>query len=218
MITQALLPAPSPFFLKPKGYDPGRTDERSCTPDPGRTLYEQYVPELRATLSLRSLDLALDLDMIYGWVNKAYAQRFWQLHGTPAVIEHIYRNVLENTQVHSFIGAVDGKAVCQIDAYAVAADELASHVELEPGDSGLHLLVCPPREMQRGLSYYALRCFQQYYFSFDEAGRLFAEPDQENTLANKLAIDTGFRFVKTIQLSYKTANLYSITREQFLRR
>lgn len=206
MTTTKLLPAPAPFFLKPTGGHPAAA------------LYEEYIPELQATLSFRSLDLSLDLDMIYGWVNKVYAQKFWQLAGSKAMMENIYTSVLENPQVHSFIGLIEEKPVCQIDAYMVAADELAAHMDHRPGDAGLHLLMCPPREMQRGWSYYALKCFQQYFFSFDQAGCLYAEPDQENTLANKLATETGFQFVKTIQLSYKTANLYSISREQFLRR
>jgi RimJ/RimL family protein N-acetyltransferase len=153
--------------------------------------------------------------MIFNWVNKAYAQKFWQLKATRSVIENIYRGVLENPQAHSFIGLIGEKPICQVDVYAVAADELAEHIDAEPGDCGLHLLMCPPREMQKGWSHYALRCFQEFYFSAEQSGRLFAEPDQENYHANQLAMNTGFHFEKTIEMSYKTANLYYMRREDF---
>jgi len=182
---------------------------------PGTLLFSRPVPELEAPLSFRSLDLALDLDRIHEWVNKAYAQKFWQLAGSRSGIETIYRGVLAGPQAHSFIGLVGDMPMCQVDLYAVVADELAAHVPALPGDCGLHLLMCPPRQMQKGWSTYALRVFQEFYFSFDQAQRLFAEPDQDNHPANQLAISTGFRFLKTIELSYKTANLYCLHREDF---
>lgn len=181
----------------------------------GTVLFTRQVAELNASLSFRSLDLSIDLQLIYEWVNKAYAQKFWQLNGSCAMIESIYKGILQNPQAHSFIGLIGEKPVCQIDVYAVQTDELAAYIDAEPGDCGLHLLMCPPREMQKGWSFYSLRVFQEFYFSAEGSGRLFAEPDQDNYTANQLAINTGFRFQKTIELSYKTANLYSINREDF---
>jgi RimJ/RimL family protein N-acetyltransferase len=182
---------------------------------PGTLLFSRYVPELDTHLSFRSLDLTLDLDRIYDWVNKAYAQKFWQLAGSRSMIETIYQGILENPQVHSFIGLVGDTPMCQIDLYTVVADELGQHIPAMPGDCGLHLLMCPPREMQKGWSTYGLRVFQEFYFSFPEGKRLFAEPDQDNHTANQLAINTGFRFLGTIELSYKTANLYCLQRADF---
>lgn len=200
---QILLNSPS-LFIKPSADFPV-----------DHVLFTRQVQELGASLSFRSLDIRHDTDMIFNWVNKAYAQKFWQLKATRSVIENIYRAVLENPQAHSFIGLIGEKPICQVDVYTVGADELVEHVKVEPGDCGLHLLMCPPREMQKGWSYYALRCFQEFYFSSEQTGRLFAEPDSENYHANQLATNTGFRFLKSIDMSYKTANLYCLHREDF---
>lgn len=190
-----------------------------CKPSPddvpGTILFSRPVPELDAAFSFRSLDMSLDGDRIYRWINKAYAQKFWQLSGSRAVMENLYRGILKNPLVHSFIGLVGETPVCQVDLYAVSADELAGHIPAFPGDCGLHLLMCPPREMQKGWSTYSLRVFQEFYFSFSEAQRLFAEPDQDNHMANQLAINTGFRFLGKVELSYKTANLYCMHRADF---
>ncbi|MGC4233248.1 MAG: GNAT family N-acetyltransferase [Niabella sp.] len=182
---------------------------------PGTLLFTRSVPELDASFSFRSLDPNFDFDRIYDWVNQAYAQKFWQLKGSRSMIETLYKGILSNPQVHAFIGLVDQAPVCQIELYALPADELAGHLPARSGDCGLHILMCPPRQMQKGWSFYALRLFQEFYFSFPEAQRLFAEPDRENHAANQLAMNTGFRFLKTIELSYKTANLYCLDRQDF---
>jgi hypothetical protein len=186
-------------------------------PEPGlpEELYYFYEKELNSGVSFRSLDLAKDLDMIHDWVNQSYSRKFWQLNGSKDLVYDTYKMVLENPRAHSFIGLVNKKPVCQIDVYGVAGEELGLHTVAGDYDCGLHLLMLPTRELQKGWSYYALKNFQQFYFTFSQHEILYDEPDQENVHANKLAMDSGFRFIKTIALSNKTANLYSISREQF---
>lgn len=176
------------------------------------TIFTCSPKEIDADVSFRSLNLDSDIDLIHDWANKEYAKRFWQMEGTKPMIANIYRAILQNPDAHSFIGLINNHPFCQIDAYAVHADELAEHVKAEEGDCGLHLLMCPPREMKRSWTRAALHSFIDFYFSFPQAKRLFAEPDHENYYANKLALKCGFQFLKTIEMSNKTANLYVISR------
>lgn len=178
-------------------------------------LYSVTDSALSATITFRSLDLDTDIDILYDWVNRPYARRFWQLNGTKTLLRNTYHAVLNNPHAHAFIGLVDGQPVCQVDLYNVHADELRGHVACGLNDCGLHLLMMPPQQLQKGFSETMLRHFIRFYFSHSLAGQLFAEPDSENALANRLAKKTGFIFHDIIQLSYKTANLYSITKEQF---
>jgi penicillin amidase len=55
-----------------------------------------------------------------------------------------------------------------------------------------------------------------FMFSVPGTDRIIVEPDAANSAANKLVARTGFRFQKEIQLSYKKANLYWYTKEDFL--
>lgn len=178
-------------------------------------VFKKYIGELSGRFSLRSVELERDLEMLTNWVNQPYAKKFWQMEGDASKLRNTYEALLSNPAAHSFIGCFDDEPICQIDLYLLAIDELGKHVDAQPGDAGMHLLMGPPREMQKGFSFYAIRCLQEYYFSFQESGDLYAEPDQQNYHANRLAINTDFRFIKTVQLSYKTANLYRITRQQF---
>lgn len=176
----------------------------------------RHVPLFDADISFRPLHLTSDLDVIFQWVNETYARRFWQLNGSRQLLEDTYTALLLNPHAHSFIGLINNQPVAQVDIYQVAADELGKHLPAAPNDCGLHLLMLPPRLSRKHLSRELLRSFIQFYFSFSEAGDLFAEPDQENVPANRLARETGFSFVKAVSLSNKSANLYCITRKQYI--
>lgn len=178
-------------------------------------VFKQFIKELGSAVSFRSLGLDQDLDLIHQWVNAEYAKRFWGLRGNPDMIRKVYAAAMVNPNTHAFIGMIEDQPFCQIDLYAVKGDELEQHIDWQPDDAGFHILMCPPRQMKRRWSYWAIKCFQQYYFSHEGAQRLFAEPDQMNYPANQLAINTGFTFINSAELSYKTANIYCITREQF---
>lgn len=169
------------------------------------------------TIHFRSLH-ETDFDMIHDWVNQPYAKKFWCLEGTRELIDDTYQNILQNQQAHSYIGLFNNRIVCQVDLYLVAADELKDHIEHQPDDCGLHLLMAPPRQLKRGIALTMLRAFVSYYFSFPMAKRLFAEPDRENMPANVLAQKAGFKFLKSITLSTKKATLYCIQRENIFNR
>jgi RimJ/RimL family protein N-acetyltransferase len=169
------------------------------------------------SIAFRSLDLSTDLATIHRWVNQPYSLRYWQLNVDKTSLHSTYHTMLDNPLAHSFIGLFNNQLVCQIDCYAVAADELKEHVDPSPGNCGLHILMCPPRELKKGLTENMLRAFIKFFFSFGAAQILYGEPDHRNSAANLAAKQSGFEFQKTIQLSYKTANLYSITKEQFFK-
>jgi RimJ/RimL family protein N-acetyltransferase len=44
---------------------------------------------------------------------------------------------------------------------------------------------------------------------------MFAEPDVTNPRSNRILQQVGFQFIESIKMSYKTANLYVLTRDRF---
>jgi|SRR5450432_1248185 len=179
-------------------------------------LYEKNFYEI-GNISFRSLDLAMDLKVIHEWVNKDYSKQFWQLHGSKALIENTYYSIQQNPGTHSFIGLLNRIPVCQIDIYLVAFDELSDHVLAGEQDAGLHFHMAPPVKPIPGLSQMLMRSFLAFYFSFPESEKMFGEPDEENIRANRLVERAGFRFIRPITMSYKRANLWVCTREEFLK-
>lgn len=179
------------------------------------TVFKKHFLVLSVSVSFRSLDMEMDLSMLHRWVNAAYAKQFWQLEGSEAFLHATYKDILHHPDTHAFIGLLNEQPCCLVEVYALQnEEELLSHIPgADPNDCGLHLLMCPPRELKKGWSTAALLAFQQYYFSFPSVTALYAEPDHQNVLANRLALQTGFLFMKTTNLSYKTAHLYRITRQ-----
>jgi RimJ/RimL family protein N-acetyltransferase len=195
---------PTPLFCKPL-HGMQETEILFLLPD----------KDLNGTIAFRSLSLTNDIDTIHNWVNQPYSRRYWQMNVDKQTLYDTYAALLINPSSHSFIGLFNGNIVCQIDCYNVAADELKNHVKISPGNCGLHILMLPPRQSQKGLTEAMLKAFIKFYFSFGAAQTLYGEPDHRNTAANLAARRTGFKFQKTITLSYKTANLFSITKQQF---
>ncbi|HSZ87387.1 MAG TPA: GNAT family N-acetyltransferase [Puia sp.] len=164
----------------------------------------------------RSLQLSTDISFIHEWTNRDYAIQFWNFAESRHKIADHYFEILKSPYFHSFVGLLGDQPVCQVDIYNVLADELCKHISQPKGDdSGMHFLMAPMDKRIPNLSTYSFCAFLEFYFSFPMALRMFGEPDEKNIKANKLVVRVGFQFLKTIQLSYKIANLYSITKNQF---
>ena len=181
-----------------------------CKPSHTGLLFNKDIPQ--GNLAIRSLNMKEDLDTLYKWVNQDYAKKFWQMDGSREVLSTTYSMVIESLHAHSFMVLLDGRPVGQVDCYQVLSDELKNHVEANPEDCGIHILMLPPKHSARGLALEALKGFVEFYFSFSLSKKLYGEPDKDNLLANLLARKVGFQYLKEVTLSYKTANLYLITR------
>lgn len=161
------------------------------------------------------MQLEKDLDMIHDWVNREYALAYWQLDGNKQRVYDLYYSIQRNSNGHSYIGLLDDKPICQFDVYRVLADEIRQYITADENDCGFHLLMAPNENPVPGLSLAITQTFLQFYFSSPEAARMFAEPDIRNLRSNRILQRAGFHLLHSIEMSYKTANLYSITKEQF---
>jgi RimJ/RimL family protein N-acetyltransferase len=126
-----------------------------------------------------------------------------------------YYNIQRNSNGHSFIGLLNGKPICQFDIYRVLADEIRQFITADQHDCGFHLLMGPKDKAISGLSLALIKAMLAYYFSFPQARRMYAEPDISNMRSNYLLQRAGFQFIQGITMSYKLANLYCLTRDQF---
>lgn len=199
------------FFLRPIAIKPLNY--------PGNIIFKKYFDEL-GTLAFRSFDLYRDKAMIHEWVNMDYTRKYWQLDGEPSRIWDTYYAIQRSGEGHSFIGLLNGVPICQFDVYRILADEIRQFITADPQDCGFHLLMAPnddPEQHVPGLSVAITRAMLEHYFSFPEARKMYAEPDITNARSNRILTRAGFRFIERVQMSYKTANLYVMTREVFQR-
>lgn len=178
-------------------------------------LYDKFFDTLGTDLSFRSFDLAGDLPLIHTWANMDYTRSFWQMRGSIGLLRACYQCIQQNPYAHSFIGLYEKSPVCQFDIYQVAADELANHVDYDPIDTGFHLLMAPRKQPIHHLTASLLQAFLDFYFSHPGSGKMFAEPDIQNLKSIHLLEHAGFTKIKTIEMSYKTAHVYSLNKNQF---
>jgi len=178
-------------------------------------LYDHIFDMIGGSLSFRSFDLNGDLALIHEWVNMDYTRTFWQMRGSIGLLRACYQCIQQNPFAHSFIGLYEQSPVCQFDIYQVAADELAGHVDYESIDTGFHLLMAPSKAPVHQLTATLIRAFLDFYFSHPGCGKMFAEPDIQNLKSIVLLRRSGFTEMKTIEMSYKTAHVYSLTKNQF---
>jgi acetyl CoA:N6-hydroxylysine acetyl transferase len=195
------------YFLKPIAIKP--------LAYAGGIIYKEYVDGL-GTIAFRSFELDRDETMIHDWVNRDYALRYWQLDGDRRRVRDTYYAIQRSGEGHSFIGLLNGVPICQFDVYRVLADEIQEFITAPgPQDCGFHLLMAPNERPIPGLSVRITRAMLRHYFQFPEAERMYAEPDVTNPRSNRILQQVGFQLVESIKMSYKTANLYVLTREQF---
>ena len=186
-----------------------------CKPTARSNFFFEHPFPSGQCLVLRSLVLKKDINILHQWVNAPYAKDFWQLEGPKEQLQSIYQSILKNPDGHSFIGLLDEQLVCQIDLYRVQSADLGRYIRHQFNDCGMHLLMAPVKFPIPHLSRMVMETFLRYYFSFDEAESLYAEPAIHNHKACKLLGKSHFSFVQNIMLTDKAASLYLITRKQF---
>lgn len=173
-------------------------------------LFSKFVPELNNTVSFRSLDLKNDLEAIYVWVHMLYARDYWQMTGPYSQLFAQYQCIASNPFCHSFAGLLGEQLICQLDLYSIQIDELKSHIPCSQNDCGFRLLMAPNQTPISGLTLQILKTFLEYFFSFAESGKMFAEPDVRNAKSIALLERCGFQRLQTITMTYKTAHIYCL--------
>lgn len=167
-------------------------------------------------VSLRSLDPAIDLPLIHDWVNRSYAQQFWQLAVDLPELRTLYDSVMNNETTHSIVAVYREQLVAQIDLYHAQEDEVGKCFDVTRFDYGVHFLMAPLHEPVRSLSTMIFSTVLEWLFQFRCVQRVVGEPDHRNAKANALVQRIGFRFQKRITLQDKEANLYFCDRSGFI--
>lgn len=176
-------------------------------------LYTESYPE--NTLQLRSLSIREDIPKISRWLNTEAARKFWDADNSIEHLNEVYKGIVNNPNITSFIIDLNGEQVCLIDVYAVLHDELGTHVPATRNDYGIHFFMAPAGNSIRNLSVCCMQLCFRFLFSFKDVEIIYGEPDINNIKANQLVQKAGFKFLQRQELSYKTANVYTCRRSTF---
>lgn len=178
--------------------------------------YRKVFPEEGYELTVKPLYLKRDIPVIQRWVNAPYALKYWQMPWNEKRLFQYYEAFMNSGKGYSLMFFIGNKPIAQIDLYQAMSDEIKDFYDAKPDDYGIHVLMGRYKEPVAKLSTNVVITCLHYLFSLS-VDRVIGEPDSSNERANELVKRVGFRFIKTIQMSYKEANLYSYARADFLK-
>lgn len=178
--------------------------------------YRRSFPDGGYEITVKPLCLERDINIIHQWVNESYALEFWQMQGPVEGLHQHYKKFMASGIGYSLMCFLKHRPIAQVDFYDVTNDEIKDLYNAKPGDHGIHLLMAPYQKPLPRLSTNVMITSLAYLFTLS-IDRVMGEPDVRNEKANELVRRTGFRFMKEIRMSYKQANLYYYTREDFSR-
>lgn len=165
-------------------------------------------------LAVKPLYPVRDIPTIHGWVNAPYALEYWQMPWSEEKLFRYYKTFLNSGAGYSLMFFIGDKPVAQINFYHVMSDEIKTFYDAKPNDYGIHVLMGRYKKPIARLSTNVVITCLYYLFSLS-VDRVIGNPDSSNKRANELAQRVGFQFIKTVQMSYKEANLYRYTRVDF---
>ncbi|MEU3771719.1 GNAT family N-acetyltransferase [Streptomyces sp. NPDC032472] len=163
-------------------------------------VYTQAV-EGFGTLTFTPVDPAADSALIHSWVTEERA-RFWGMAGADrALVQEIYEDVDRRTTHHAFLARRDGRPVALFQTYDCAEDRVSECYEVQPGDTGVHLLLGPVQgAAEPGFSARLIEAFLAFVLADGTTRRIVAEPDARNDKAVARLERTGFALGPEVEL------------------
>lgn len=167
------------------------------------------------TLVLDPLDPARDAATIHAWVVEDRA-RFWMMGDhTVEEVREVYTWIDEQPTHHAWLVRQDGEPVALFQDYEPTAEEVGEHVEVRPGDLGVHFMLAPASVARPGFTAEVVTFLMARVFADPGVRRLVVEPDARNAKAVALVERIGFELGPVVELSTKPAQLAFLSREAY---
>ncbi|MEV6732453.1 GNAT family N-acetyltransferase [Streptomyces sp. NPDC051364] len=165
-----------------------------------RPVHTQLV-EGFGTVTITPVDPAGDAALIHSWVTQERAAFWGMREAGRELVQEIYEDVDRRTTHHAFIVSRNGEPVGLFQTYDCAEDRVSECYEVQPGDTGVHLLISPAQgSPQHGFSAALMSAFMGFVWSDGRTRRVVAEPDARNEKAIARLERTGFVLGPEIEL------------------
>jgi RimJ/RimL family protein N-acetyltransferase len=166
-------------------------------------------------IRIRAVQPGDDGALLNRWFNLPHAG-FWGMQGQSVdETRAFYESMQRSSHAIACIGLVDGARAFLVECYDPAADLLAGHYDVQPGDLGMHFFVGPADAPVRGFTRRVFRSIMVFMFDRLQARRIVVEPDVRNRKVHVLNREMGFVEAHEIDLPHKRAGLAFCTRAQF---
>ncbi|MFU2330048.1 GNAT family N-acetyltransferase [Pseudomonas sp. NFX98] len=186
---------------------------------PRGEVYRRFDARLGMWISLRTVDIDLDLARFNRWQNSARVASFWQEEGSLEKHREYLGKLEADPHTLTLIGCFDDQPFAYFEAYWAKEDRIAPFYDTGDYDRGIHMLV--GEENHRGPHKVAswLSALVHFLFLDDpRTQRVVAEPRADN--AKMIGYMQGQRFhcEKEFDFPHKRAALMALGRERFFDR
>lgn len=173
-------------------------------------------------VSLEPLDVERDLALLHAWVTHPRSV-FWMMQGASVDdVRREYAGIAASPHHDAWLGSVADHPTFLAETYDPAHSPLAPHVDVRPGDLGMHVLVAPTDAPVHGFTTAVFAAVVAHCFALPGHGgvptqRVVVEPDARNEAIHALNARAGFVVEREVDLGEKRALLSTCTREQWER-
>lgn len=188
-------------------------------PKPQGEVYRRFDAKLGQWISLRTLDIELDLERFNRWQNSPRVLEFWQEGGTLEQHRAYLEKAAADPHTTTLIGCIDDEPFAYYEAYWAKEDRIAPFYEVDDYDRGIHMLV--GEESHRGPhKVESWMTALVHYLLLDDprTQRIVAEPRADNAKMIGHMQRVGFWREKEFNFPHKRAALMVQSRETFFER
>jgi RimJ/RimL family protein N-acetyltransferase len=182
-------------------------------------VYRRFDARLGAWISLRTVDIDLDLARFNRWQNSRRVASFWEEEGSLEQHREYLSKLEADPHAMTLVGCFDDQPFAYFEAYWAKEDRIAPFYDAGDYDRGIHMLV--GEEHHRGPHKVAswLSALVHYLFLDDpRTQRLVAEPRADNAKMIGYLQDQRFHCEKEFDFPHKRAALMVLGRERFFER
>ncbi|MCW8278986.1 acetyltransferase [Pseudomonas sp. PCH199] len=186
---------------------------------PRGEVYRRFDVRLGMWISLRTVDIDLDLTRFNRWQNSPRVASFWQEEGSLEQHREYLSKLEDDPHTLTLIGCFDDQPFAYFEAYWAKEDRIAPFFDAGDYDRGIHMLV--GEENQRGPHKVAswLSALVHFLFLDDpRTQRVVAEPRADNGKMIGYMQGQRFHCEKEFDFPHKRAALMVLGRERFFER
>jgi acetyl CoA:N6-hydroxylysine acetyl transferase len=179
-------------------------------------VYRRFLPELAASISFRTVDADIDLEIFHIWHNNPRVSAFWELAGSIDMHRAYLTRVTADAHMHPVFGCFDDEPFGYFEIYWAKEDRIAPYYDVDDFDRGVHMLV--GEEHLRGPHRVAVWLPSLVHFMFLDDARtrnVVAEPRADNAKMIGYMHQAGFCKPKEFDFPHKRAALMMLSRETY---
>ena len=188
-------------------------------PKPQGEVYRRFDAKLGQWISLRTLDIGLDLERFNRWQNSPRVLEFWQEGGSLEQHRAYLEKAAADPHTTTLIGCIDDQPFAYYEAYWAKEDRIAPFYDAGDYDRGIHMLVGEERHRGPHKVESWMTALVHYLLLDDpRTQRIVAEPRADNARMIGHMQRLGFWREKEFDFPHKRAALMVQSRETFFER